>query len=142
MIEKNVLLTITSTQRFHDGEPETTKLVTEGKMCIDGDTVMLAYEESELTGLQGTHTAFTIRQDSVTLTRTGGIASQMTFVVGQEDHSLYDTGFGALMIAVRAEKICSDINEHGGILQVLYSIVIEEDTAGMIEYQIEARPKP
>lgn len=142
MIEKKALLTITSIQRFHEEEPEITKLVTEGELRIDGDTVTLCYEESELTGLQGTQTAFLIGKDSVTLTRTGGITSKMTFVVGQEDHSLYDTGFGALMIAVRAEGIHSDIQENGGTLRVVYSIVIEEDNAGMIEYRIDVRPKP
>lgn len=142
MIEKKVLLTISSIQRFQTEEPETTKLVTEGEMRIDGDAVLLSYEETELTGLTGTRTAFCIGRDSVTLKRTGSIESKMTFVVGHEDHSLYDTGFGALMIAVRAEEICSDIGENGGTLRVVYSIVIEEETAGMIEYRIEVRPKP
>lgn len=142
MIEKKVLLTISSIQRFQSEEPETTKLVTEGEMRIDGDAVLLSYEETELTGLTGTRTSFCIGRDSVTLKRTGSIESKMTFVVGHEDHSLYDTGFGALMIAVRAEEICSDIGENGGTLRVVYSIVIEEETAGMIEYRIEVRPKP
>lgn len=142
MIEKKVLLTISSTQRFQAEKPETTKLVTEGEMQIDGDVVILSYEESELTGLTGTRTSFCIGKDSVTLTRTGSIESKMTFVVGQEDHSLYDTGFGALMIAVRAEEIRYNIRENGGTLQVVYAIVIEEETAGMIEYRIEVRPKP
>lgn len=142
MIEKKVLLTITGTQRFQDEQPETTKLVTEGEMQLDGETVTLSYEETELTGLAGTHTAFTIEKDSVTLTRTGAVTSKMTFVVGQEHHSLYDMGFGALMIAVRAEKIHSNIRENGGTLQVAYTIVIEEETAGKIEYRIQARPKP
>ena len=142
MIEKKVLLTISSTQRFQAEKPETTKLVTEGEMQIDGDMVILSYEESELTGLTGTRTSFCIGKDSVTLTRTGSIESKMTFVVGQEDHSLYDKGFGALMIAVRAEEIRSNIRENGGTLQVVYAIVIEEETAGMIEYRIEVRPKP
>ena len=50
--------------------------------------------------------------------------------------------FAALMIAVRAEEIRSNIRENGGTLQVVYAIVIEEETAGMIEYRIEVRLKP
>lgn len=142
MIEKKVLLTISGIQSFQEEAPETTKLVTEGEMKLEGDTVLLSYEESELTGLAGTQTAFSVRPDKVILTRTGAVNSKMIFVVGQEDHSLYDMGFGALMIAVRTEKICSELDENGGFLQVLYSIVIEDDTAGTIEYRIEVRPKP
>lgn len=140
-MEKEVLLTITGTQHFQDEEPETTKLVTEGILrCADG-AVELSYEETELTGLTGTQTTFRIEGARVVLTRTGALESRMVFAVGQEDHSLYDIGYGALMIAVRAESIRSDMNENGGTLQVSYAISIEEETAGMIEYLIEVRPK-
>lgn len=140
-MEKEVLLTITGTQHFQDEEPETTKLVTEGILRCEDGAVELSYEETELTGLTGTQTTFRIEGARVILTRTGALESRMVFAVGQEDRSLYDIGYGALMIAVRAESIRSDVNENGGTLQVSYAISIEEETAGMIEYQIEARPK-
>lgn len=140
-MEKEVLLTITGTQHFQDEEPETTKLVTEGILRCEDGAVELSYEETELTGLTGTQTTFRIEGARVILTRTGALESRMVFAVGQEDRSLYDIGYAALMIAVRAESIRSDVNENGGTLQVSYAISIEEETAGMIEYQIEARPK-
>lgn len=140
-MEKEVLLTITGTQHFQDEEPETTKLVTEGILRCEDGAVELSYEETELTGLTGTQTTFRIEGARVILTRTGALESRMVFAVGQEDRSLYDIGYGALMIAVRAESIRSDVNENGGTLQVSYAISIEEETAGMIEYLIEVRPK-
>lgn len=141
MIQKQVILTISAIQQFQDEEPETTKLVTEGEMQLDGDAVTLSYEETELTGLTGTKTSFHITPERVTLSRTGVLESKMTFVVGQEDCSLYDTGFGALMLKVCAEKVESDITEKGGTLQVAYSVVIEEESAGMIEYRIAVKPR-
>ncbi|MBO2526650.1 MAG: DUF1934 domain-containing protein [Clostridiales bacterium] len=140
-MEKEVLLTITGTQHFQDEEPETTKLVTEGILRCEDGAVELSYEETELTGLTGTQTTFRIEGARVILTRTGALESRMVFAVGQEDRSLYDIGYGALMIAVRAESIRSDVNENGGTLQVSYAISIEEETAGTIEYLIEVRPK-
>ena len=140
-MEKDVLLTITGIQRMQDEPPETTKLVTEGVMrCVDG-AVELSYEETVLTGLTGTRTTFRIEGARVILTRTGALESRMVFAVGQEDLSLYDIGFSALMIAVRAERIRSDVGENGGTLEVAYAISIEEETAGMIEYRVEVRPK-
>lgn len=140
-MEKEVLLTITGTQHFQHEAPETTKLVTEGLMrCLDG-AVELSYEETELTGLTGTQTTFRIEGARVILTRTGALESRMVFDVGQEEHSLYDIGYGALMICVRAESIRSDVDENGGTLQVAYAISIEEETAGEIEYVIKVRPK-
>lgn len=140
-IEKEVLLTITGTQHFQDEAPETTKLVTEGVLRCEDGAVELSYEETELTGLTGTRTTFRIEGGRVVLTRSGAMESRMVFAVGQEEHSLYDIGYGALMIAVRAESIRSNVGENGGTLQVAYAISIEEETAGEIEYVIEVRPK-
>lgn len=140
-MEKEVLLTITGTQRIQEEPPETTKLVTEGVMRCEDGAVELSYEETELTGLTGTRTTFRIEGTRVVLSRTGALESRMVFAVGQEDHSLYDIGYGVLMIAVRAESIRSNVDENGGTLQVAYAISIEEELAGTIEYRIEVRPK-
>lgn len=137
----DVLLTILSRQRFHDEKPETTKLVTEGTMCLDGETVELTYEETELTGLNGTTTTFRMTPQRVELERSGNVTSRMVFVTGQEDRSLYDMGFGALMITVRPEKISVKFNENGGSARVSYGIAIEGQTAGRIDYRIDAQKK-
>ena len=138
-MEKKVLLTIMSQQQFQQEQPESTKLVTEGLMSIEDGKVRLSYWETELTGLQGTKTSFLIEEDKVTLNRSGAVQSTMTFVVGQEDQSLYDMGFGALMITVRTERLQSSFNEKGGNLRVSYGIVIEEENAGNIRYLIKAQ---
>ena len=141
-MKKEVLLTICAEQRFRDEEPETTELVTEGQLSVRGSRVEFFYEESELTGLTGTRTVFCIEDGRVILTRTGAVESRMVFSVGQEDRSLYDIGCGALMVAVRAERISSTVGENGGVLEVTYAISIEDETAGSIHYRIEVRPKP
>ncbi len=134
-----VLLTIVSRQRFLNEKPETTKLVTEGSLTEKDGVLELSYQETELTGLTGTTTSFRIEPKRVTLTRTGTLESQMIFEQGCENRSLYDMGFGALMITVRAESIRSTMTALGGKLSVRYAVAIEEETAGTIDYLIEAR---
>lgn len=136
-----VLLTIDGVQRFQNEVPETTKLVTDGTLRTENGAVLLSYAESELTGMSGTQTTFRIEPERVTLTRTGAVQSVMVFAVGEEDRSLYDVGVGALMITVRTERISSNIDENGGTLEVAYAISIEDDTAGTIQYRVEARRK-
>ena len=136
-----VLLTIDGVQRFQNEAPETTKLVTDGTLRTENGAVFLSYAESELTGMSGTQTTFRIEPERVTLTRTGAVQSVMVFAVGEEDRSLYDVGVGALMITVRTERISSNIDENGGTLEVAYAISIEDDTAGTIQYRVEARRK-
>ena len=59
-MEKQVLLTIVSTQKFMSEEPEKTELVTDGTMNAQDGVVEISYKESELTGLQGTTTTFRV----------------------------------------------------------------------------------
>lgn len=139
-MEKSVLLTITSIQQFEEDAPETTQLVTAGVMRLEEDAIELSYAETELTGLQGTRTDFRVEKERVILRRSGGVESKMTFVIGQEDLSLYDMGFGALMIHLRTEKIESSLTEDGGKLTVAYTIVIEEEAHGSITYEILVQP--
>ena len=138
-MEKKVLLTILSQQQFQQERPEKTKLVTEGMMSLEDGCVTLSYWESALTGLEGTKTSFLVEDGKVTLQRSGSLESKMTFVVGKEDQSLYDMGFGALMITVRTEQIQASFHEKGGSLRVSYGIVIEGETAGSIRYLIRAQ---
>ena len=140
-MEKQVLLTIVSTQKFMSEEPEKTELVTDGTLSVADGAVVISYKESELTGLQGTTTTFRVEDKKVTLERKGAVESKMSFEVGQEDRSLYDMGFGALMITIRTERLQSDLTEQGGEICVAYAITIEEQSAGWIEYRIDVRLK-
>ncbi len=139
-MEKKILLTILSTQCFQEEAPESSKLVTQGEMCVEEEVIRLSYWETELTGLVGTKTTFCIEKDRVILERSGALQSKMTFMVGKEDQSLYDMGFGALMITVRTESIESGVTEEGGVLKVSYGISVEEETAGKITYEITVQP--
>ena len=140
--EKAVLLTVVSRQQFQQEKPETTKLVTQGVLrSIDG-SFELSYAESELTGLSGTTTTFRIEPSRLLLTRTGGVSSQMLFVPEQENASLYDMGFGALLVTVRTQELTVKLNENGGSITVRYAIAIEEETTGQISYRITVRPLP
>lgn len=80
MIEKNVILFVRGEQQFDQGEPEVTELMTEGSMTLEEDgEITLTYQETELTGMEGTTTRFSIRDDTVVLARTGMVNSQLVF---------------------------------------------------------------
>ena len=116
-----VVLTITGSQRFGTDEPEKTSLVTEGTLEREGDILLLSYEESELTGMEGTTTVFRVEPARITLQRSGTLESQMVFELGHEDRSLYDMGFGALMITVLTDRLENTLTDAGGEMDVSYS---------------------
>ena len=79
-MENNVIISIKGKQSYEDMEDETIELVTEGRLDPDGtEGYTLSYQESELTGLEGTLTTFQIEPERITLLRIGEVNSQMVF---------------------------------------------------------------
>lgn len=69
-MENNVIISIKGKQSYEDMEDETIELVTEGRLDPDGtEGYTLSYQESELTGLEGTLTTFQIEPERITLLR-------------------------------------------------------------------------
>lgn len=136
------LLTVRGTQYLPDRKPEVIELTTEAELTGSGGVLYLRYEESALTGLQGTTTLFELHPHRVLLRRIGAVTSELDFVVGKVHESLYDTGQGALLITIRTTEIEDNMTLEGGTLRVAYNISIEGVGMGRIEYRLEVRRKP
>ena len=138
---KSVILSIRGRQADMDQEPEVIELVTEGELSYRDGGWDLCYEESDLTGLAGVTTTFRIEPEKVTLTRTGKLNSQMVFCEGVRHESLYQMEFGALLITVCAKRILAQLDEDGGMIDLVYDIEIEQVAAGVVDYHLDIRTK-
>ena len=135
-----VQLLIRGVQSYDGQEPDVIELVTEGSLERQKQVWEISYEESDLTGLEGVTTVFRIGPRGVILRRSGRLQSQMIFREGVRHESLYQMEFGALMIAVQAQKISFNLDEAGGTVDITYSIELEQSAAGLVEYHLEIRP--
>ena len=136
-----VILSIRGEQRYLDQDPEVIELVTEGSLeNLDGGWE-LTYEESDLTGLAGVTTTFRVEPGRVILDRTGNLRSRMVFEKDVPHDSLYQMPFGALMITVCAKYLFFDILPDGGVVDLLYTIEIENNAAGTVDYHLDIRAK-
>ena len=135
-----VVLSVRGVQRYEDQEPEIIELPTEGTMERQKEVWVLSYEESDLTGLAGVTTAFRVGPRGVVLKRTGKLQNQMIFMEGRRHESLYQIDIGALMIAVRATSVKSDLTEQGGTVDIVYNIEIEDTAMGTMEYHLTVNP--
>lgn len=132
-----VMLKLSGRQNYLDQDPEIIELTAEGILERNGDGWKICYEESELTGLKGVTTTFSILPGKVSLVRTGALKSEMHFEVGQYHHSLYQMDFGALQITVYASQVDYELDENGGVLDLVYAIDIENTASGLIIYHLE-----
>ena len=136
-----VLLTIRSEQRFEDMEPDSIELMTEGTLELTGEGMILSYQESELTGLNGTTTTFEVRGPRVILTRTGSVNSQMVFEEGKQHTSLYETPFGELAIDIQTSRLRHSLTERGGLMDLRYSISVDHSVTGRNAFRIRVKRK-
>ena len=143
-IEENklpVLLSIRGEQYFDDIDPDETELMTEGTMVLTEDGMVLSYEESELTGMEGTTPTFEVKGPRVTLTRSGAVNSQMVFEEGRQHTSLYETPFGELSVDIQTSELRHNLSERGGLMEIKYSIAVEHTVTGRNCFKIRVRRK-
>ena len=140
-MKKTVVLSIRGRQSYLDQEPDVIELVTEGTLENADDGWRLSYAESDLTGLEGVNTTFSVAGDTVTLTRTGKLNSQMVFKEGVSHNSLYRVEYGALMLTVCATRVEANITDQGGTIDLVYNISIEQSAAGVIDYHLDIQVK-
>lgn len=100
-----------------------------------------SYQESELTGLEGTLTTFQIEPERSTLLRIGEVNSQMVFEQGRRHLSLYDTPYGSLSVGVSTRKMHAELGLSGGSIEIDYAIEIDHAVAGQNLFQINVREK-
>ena len=136
-----VLLSIRGEQYFDDIDPDATELMTEGTMVLTEDGMVLSYEETELTGMEGTTTTFEVKGPQVILTRTGTVNSQMVFEEGRQHTSLYETPFGELTVDIQTSFLKHNLTERGGVMEIKYSIAVEHTVTGRNCFKIRVRPK-
>ena len=136
-----VLIKVRGEQYFDDIDPDSTELTTDGTMELTEDGMILSYEETELTGMAGTTTTFTVAGPRVVLTRSGSVNSQMVFEEGKQHTSLYETPFGELSIDIQTSRLLHNLTERGGIMEIKYSIAVEHTVTGRNCFKIRVKRK-
>ena len=136
-----VMLSIRGEQYFDDLDPDSTELMTEGTLEMTEAGLRLSYQESQLTGMEGTVTTFEVDGKRVILTRTGSVNSQMVFEEGRQHTSLYETPFGELSVDIQTSVLKHTLSERGGLMEIKYSIAVEHTVTGRNCFKIKVKRK-
>lgn len=140
MTEKPIILFVKGEQTYDSDGPEVTELTTEGVMTLaGGDEIWLEYQESELTGMEGTTTRFAVRGDEVELIRTGTVQSKMLFRQGEHSSSLYETPWGTMAVDIATTRLAHRLTERGGVMEIRFTIAINHQVTGENCFRIRVR---
>ena len=106
-----------------DHEVEVTTL---GKVYKKNGVIYVFYDESELSGMQGTKTMLKIKEDSVHLSRSGSNVSKLTFEPKISHESKYATPYGEFIMETTTKSIHIDVDENlVGSIRVAYYLEIK-----------------
>ncbi|MDE6933086.1 MAG: DUF1934 domain-containing protein [Oscillospiraceae bacterium] len=139
-MEKEIILFVRGEQTYDGVSPEVTELATEGVMTIreDGEMV-LTYQESEITGMEGTTTRFTIRGGTVVLERAGLIVSRMEFKQGERSSSFYETPWGTMEVDIVTTKLAHRFTERGGVMEIAFTIAVNHQVTGENRFKVRVK---
>ncbi len=130
-MKKDVIISIRGLQQSEGDTGDPITLVTAGRYYRKNDCYYISYEESPLTGLEGTRTTLRVKPDCVKLVRTGLYPSELLFELGKRHVSLYHTDYGDLSIVVSTRSIRSSLTDDGGELDVQYAVEVANTPMGI-----------
>lgn len=126
-MKKDVLVRVKGTQTNDLGETDTIELVTEGRLFIRDQHYYILYNETSLSGMEGTTTALKVEPQRVTLNRMGTAEQKTTFETGILNASFYVTPYGTMKIAVLPSKVQVDLTERGGSINLEYELQVDQE---------------
>ena len=136
-MEKRAIITVKS---FSDIEPnEAIEVVTPGTFIIHEDGFKAIYEESELSGMDGTTTTLNIKHNSMVLERVGSTSTNMEFKEGENVLSLYNTPYGMMNINISTKELDIDMDEDGGVIYTKYVLGLEGQPGITTELKVKIR---
>ena len=135
---KDVIISVTGVQHGASG-PDAMELVTAGQYGLSDREIRLTWQESELTGMEGTKTSLTVRPGSVVMSREGKVNTRMEFEEGKKHYFLYETPFGAVTMGVDTHRIHHRLGLHGGDMEIDYVIDMDQTVVGRNRFFIRVQ---
>jgi uncharacterized beta-barrel protein YwiB (DUF1934 family) len=136
-----VSLSVRGEQYFEGVDPNETELLTEGVLEVLENGLRIAYDETALTGMEGTTTTFLVTDTQVVLTRTGRVNSQMIFEEGKQHTSLYETPYGELPIDIQTSSLRHNLSQRGGVMDIKYAIAVDHTVTGRNCFKLRVKRK-
>lgn len=133
-------MTLTSIQREEKDTSEST-LDTEIQYYTneDGERV-IAYEESETTGMEGSNMQLRIAKDGmISIVRTGTYQTHLVVQKGKKHFCHYETPLGEFAVGVSAKWVRNELTDEGGKLALRYTVDANSTLLSDNEIRIEIK---
>ena len=120
-------------------EDDMIEVVSPGSFEKIEDGFKATYEETEISGMEGTTTILTIKENQVILEREGTTSTKMIFKEDEDSIVLYNTPYGILDLNVDTKKLKINIDENGGEIHSKYVLGLEGQEGISTELSIKIK---
>lgn len=120
-------------------EPEIIEINARGTLCRRDGRFEVSYEETEATGMEGSLTAISFREDEpgvVSMIREGAVSTVLVFEEACRHHCLYQTPFMPFEVCVHTVKVDNRLAAEGH-LSLDYIIEIRGARAERTKFDME-----
>jgi Uncharacterized protein conserved in bacteria len=121
-MSKNALISVKSIQ--DEKNEDSIEVVTPGDFYNDSDKYYVEYDETEISGMEGTKTIFEINPKKFTLIRNGTTATKMEFEDKSENFVMYNTPYGMIEMKILTQELSINVNDNGGDVKIKYDMVL------------------
>lgn len=121
-MKKKAVITIASQQIADDND--VIEVVTPGEFLIKDNGYEAVYDETEISGMDGTTTKILISDNSLILEREGTTSTKMNFKKNNSSVSLYNTPYGMLELKINTKELKIDVDENGGEVFINYNLSV------------------
>ena len=125
---------------LEENEPEgPIEMFSEGELYITDERVIIAYDESELTGMEGSHTQVRFERNApelVTMMRSGNVSTILVFEEGKRHICTYQTPYMPFEICVFTKTVKNNLLDDG-VIELDYIVEIRGAQAERTQFKIE-----
>ncbi len=110
---------------FDEDNSETTTLTTECTVAEKGSRIEIEYEESEITGLEGSKTKVFFDKNNtglVSILREGAVSTALVFEEGRRHLCVYETPYFPIELCVNTLSLENTLNYSGGTIKAEYLV--------------------
>ena len=136
---KDVWISINSIHCYEQDDEDSLEFTTDGYYFFDDGVGCLSYQESDVTGLEGTRTSMFIMPDQVVVDREGTVTSRMVFKEGLKSAFQYATPFGSATMGINTRRIAQSMGADGGSVEIDYVVDMEHMVASRNKFEITVR---
>lgn len=110
---------------FDEDNSETTTLTTECTVADKGSKIEIEYEESEITGMEGSKTKVCFDKDNpslVSILREGAVSTALVFEEGRRHLCVYQTPYFPIELCVSTLSLENTLSYDGGSMKAEYLV--------------------